>query len=105
MAYRAYVANLVQLKEAPNVAASWDPVLREFDAENRDMIKSGELTGFGDPRIMQRFWSGGKWIQRNNKSPKGPKSPKNPRDTSKIPCDFHKKPGGCKKGADCDFKH
>ena len=100
-AYRAYVSLVVRF----NSTASWN-VVAEIDEEVRDMVLGKELSGFDDPRILDRFivklrmntMDGG-----GDPNDGGRKRPRK-RKFSKV-CDYYKTPEGCKKGDKCNFKH
>jgi len=103
------------------------PTVYEFHQLIQSLIIAGELTGLGDPRVVARWtnvyqrWvttsfkgivadaingAGAKKRLRGENPPKGQKKAWiQPADKGTTTCPFLSKPGGCKKGASCDFRH
>mmetsp|Transcript_15698 Transcript_15698/g.18916 ORF Transcript_15698/g.18916 Transcript_15698/m.18916 type:complete len:333 (-) Transcript_15698:337-1335(-) len=95
-AYRNYVNIVVGYsKEIP-----WS-VLSKVDQDIRAMIKSGELDGFDDLRIVQRFMM--KLRPGGSKKPGGGKD--GPDWKALGVCKFFNSKKGCSKGDKCPFKH
>ena len=79
-------------------------VLSGIDADVRGMIKSGELDGFDDLRIMQRFMM--RVRSTGGGGGGGGKDPNNKVDWKALGiCKFFNSKKGCSKGAKCPFKH
>ena len=109
-AYRSYTA-LVTRFYTNSKGEKWVTLL-DVDEEVRDMIRSGELDGFDDSRILERFLSEPALMSTGGgggggRKPKGAGRDKGKggADKANTPCRFHKSPAGCKKGDNCDFKH
>ena len=103
--YRMYTTHLVTFKEQK---VPWDTIMTA-DAETREMIKNGELSGFGDPRVLSRLLTKFRTVE-SDAGPRGPRLPKGPKggkvDWVKLGlCKFWNLKGRCAKGNDCDFKH
>jgi len=104
-AYRAYTGHLVTFREQ---GVSWDLIL-VADTETREMVKTGELDGFGDPRVLARLLTQFRDAESGSGGSGGGggsrKRLKNV-DWKKLGlCKFWNLNGKCKKGSDCDFKH
>lgn len=104
-AYRSYVALLVRFYVTTG-GSKWN-ILLDLDEEIREMVKSQELDGFDDRRIMERFLSRPELLTKGSKGGGGRDGgrTKGGKDKSQIPCRFFKTPAGCKKGDNCDHKH
>ena len=112
-AYRNYLA-LITRFYTNSSGSKWNSLL-DADEEHREMIRTGELDGFDDRKIMERLLSnpalmstggggGGGGGGRKGKGGNKDKG-KGAFDKANTPCRFHKSPAGCKKGDNCDFKH
>ena len=103
--YRTYTSHLIAFREQ---RVPWEVILAA-DTETREMIKSGELNGYGDPRILQRFLTKFRDVGGGG----GGGTPRTPRNPNKLKvdwvklglCKFWNTKGRCAKGNDCDFKH
>ena len=98
--YRGYIKVIVTLKEHFPIE-----MVLAFDSEMRSLVQSGEIPGFNAELAHNRFnlvWA--RRVDEYRSRDHGRDKGKNKKKHTKV-CDFFKKPGGCKKGDKCDFKH